>query len=95
MPSPSLTYGGRMKILNTGTANFIVRDKRGNSVCLEPKHTVEVEEKVGRKVARVYSYIKIVEEKPIEVPKVEEKKDEEVVEKPKKAKRKKNVSTTD
>jgi len=84
-----------MKIINEGTANFIVRDKRGNSVCLEPKHTVEVEEKVGRKVARVYSYIKIVEEKPVEVPKVEEKKDEEVVEKPKKAKRKKNVSVTD
>lgn len=89
MPSPSLTYGGRMKILNTGTANFIVRDKRGNSVCLEPTQTVEVEEKVGRKVARVYSYIKIVEEP---VKKVEEPKE---VEKPKKSKRKKNVSNND
>lgn len=65
MPSPSLTYGGKMKIINEGTANFIVRDKRGNSVCLEPKHTVEVEEKTGLKVARVYSYIKIIEEKPV------------------------------
>lgn len=93
MPSPSLTYGGRMKILNTGTANFIVRDKRGNSVCLEPTQTVEVEEKVGRKVARVYSYIKIVEEpvKKVEEP-IEEPKE---VEKPKKAKRKKNVSNND
>lgn len=83
--------GAKMKIINEGTANFIVRDKRGNSVCLEPKHTVEVEEKVGRKVARVYSYIKIIEEKPIETPKVEEV----VVEKPKKNKRKKNVSSSD
>ena len=93
MPSPSLTYGGRMKILNTGTANFIVRDKRGNSVCLEPKQTVEVDEKVGRKVARVYSYIKIVEEpvKKVEEP-IEEPKE---VEKPKKSKRKKNVSNND
>lgn len=82
-----------MKILNAGTANFIVRDKRGNSVCLEPTKTVEVADNIGRKVARVYSYIKIVEEKPIE--KVEEKKVEEIIEKPKKAKRKKNVSTTD
>lgn len=82
-----------MKILNAGTANFIVRDKRGNSVCLEPTKTVEVADNIGRKVARVYSYIKIVEEKPIETPKVETK--EEVVEKPKKAKRKKNVSNND
>lgn len=74
MPSPSLTYGGKMKILNTGTANFIVRDKRGNSVCLEPKQTVEVTDEKAFKIARVYSYIKIVEEKS--VVKTEEKTEE-------------------
>lgn len=74
-----------MKILNAGTADFIVRDKRGNSVVLEPKNTVEVTESTGNKIARVYPFIKIVEEPK----KVEPK--EEVSRETKKPKRKKNV----
>ena len=79
MPSPYLTYGGKMKILNTGTADFIVKDKRGNSVVVEPSKTVDVLDKTAFKVARIYPFIKIIEEpKTITI---EEKK----------SKRKKNV----
>ena len=80
-----------MKIINTGTADFIVRDKRGNSVRLEPTQTVEVTEDTARRLAP-YSFIKVVKEveaKP-EVPK-------EVKAEPKKKskKRKNGVSNND
>lgn len=73
-----------MKILNTGTADFIVKDKRGNSVRLEPAQSVEVSEDTARRL-RVYPFIKIVEEVKVEPEPIKE----EVKAEPKKKSRKK------
>lgn len=73
-----------MKIKNIGTANFVVRDIRGNVISLEPNCSIEVEDKLGAKFKRVYDFIQEVavqkevkeevkeevakEEKPVDVP---------------------------
>ena len=67
-----------MKIKNIGTANFVVKDKRGNSVTLEPNCTVEVDEKIGKKVVRVYSFIQEIVEKKDEIKEVVKEEKEEV-----------------
>ena len=69
-----------MKIKNIGNSNFLLKDKRGNTVNL-----VEVVDEIGRKFTNVYPFI-------IEV-KEPKKVEEEVVvprETKKKVKRKKN-----
>lgn len=74
-----------MKIKNIGNSNFILKDKRGNTVNLEPSNVVEVVDEIGRKFTNVYPFI-------IEV-KEPKKVEEEVVvprETKKKVKRKKN-----
>lgn len=77
-----------MKIKNIGTANFVVRDIRGNVISLEPNCSVEVEDKLGAKLKRVYNFIQEVavqkevkevkeevkEEKPVDVPRETKKK---------------------
>ena len=87
-----------MKILNAGTADFIVKDKRGNSVRLEPSQTVEVTEETARRL-KPYPFIKIVQEVKTEVPKPEVKEEvkPEVKTEPKKKskKRKNGVSNND
>lgn len=80
-----------MKILNAGTADFIVKDKRGNFVTLEPSKMVDVTEQTAKRL-RVYPFIKIIEEVKSEVPK-----DVEVKVEPKKKsrKRKNGLSNND
>jgi hypothetical protein len=70
-----------MKILNTSSANFIVKDKRGNTVILEPNMTVEITEQVGKKVTR-YPFIKVLQEpkKETKIEVKEEVKEEKVEE---------------
>lgn len=59
-----------MKIKNIGNANFILVDKRGNSVTLEPSFTSDVDDAKGRKLLRMYPTLQEV--KP-ELKKIEEK----------------------
>lgn len=82
-----------MKILNAGTADFIVKDKRGNFVTLEPSKMVDVTEQTAKRM-RVYPFIKIIEEAKSEVPKDVEVKTE-VKEPKKKSKKRKDVSNND
>ncbi|MBQ1394448.1 MAG: hypothetical protein II598_01180 [Elusimicrobia bacterium] len=75
-----------MKIKNIGTASFIVRDIRGNMISLEPNCSIEVEDKLGVKLKRVYDFIQEVavqkevkeevkvDEKPVDVPRETKKK---------------------
>ena len=63
-----------MKIKNIGNSNFILKDKRGNVVLLEPSFTVDVDDSLGAKFIRIYPFIKEVKvEKPkkVEVKEVE------------------------
>lgn len=90
MPSPHLAYGGQMKILNAGTADIIVKDKRGNSVRLEPSQTIEVTEDTARKL-KPYPFIKIIREVKPEVPKEVEVNEEVKAEPKKKSRKRKNV----
>lgn len=83
-----------MKILNAGTADFIVKDKRGNSVRLEPSQTVEVTEETARRL-KPYPFIKIVQEVKTEVPKPEVKPEVKTEPKKKSKKRKNGVSNND
>lgn len=81
-----------MKIVNTGTADLIVKDKRGNSVRLEPSQMVEVSEETARRL-RVYPFVKIVQEVK---PKIEEHIEEPKVEPKKKSRKRKNgISNND
>lgn len=77
-----------MKILNAGTADFIVKDKRGNFVTLEPSKMVDVTEQTAKRM-RVYPFIKIIEEVKSEVPK------DVKVEPKKKSKKRKDVPNND
>ena len=75
-----------MKIKNIGTASFVVRDIRGNVISLEPNCSIEVEDKLGVKLKRVYDFIQEVavqkevkeevkvDEKPVDVPRETKKK---------------------
>lgn len=108
MPSSYPITGAKMKIKNIGSSNFMLEDKRGNFVTLEPSFTIDVEDNVGRKLLRLYSSsleeIKPVIKKVEKVePKVEKKEEEkevkneenivvEEVSRETKKKRKKNVS---
>ena len=83
-----------MKILNAGTADIIVKDKRGNSVRLEPSQAVEVAEDTARKL-RAYPFIKIIQEVKTEVPKEVEAKEVKAEPKKKSKKRKNGVSNND
>lgn len=80
-----------MKIKNIGNANFILVDKRGNNVTLEPSFTADVDDAKGRKLLRTYPTLQEV--KP-ELKKVEEKAEkieeekEEVTDVPRKTKQK-------
>lgn len=56
-----------MIIENIGTSNFILKDKRGNTIILEPSLSVEVDDKVGAKLLGRYSFLKEIK---IEKPKV-------------------------
>lgn len=69
-----------MKIKNIGTASFIVRDIRGNVISLEPNCSIEVEDRLGAKLKRVYDFIQEVAVQK-EVKEVEEVKEEVVKEK--------------
>lgn len=84
MLSPHLAHGGQMKILNAGTADFIVKDKRGNFVTLEPSKMVDVTEQTAKRM-RVYPFIKIIEDVKVEV-----KPEVEVKEPKKKSRKRKN-----
>lgn len=80
-----------MKIKNIGTASFIVRDIRGNVISLEPNCSIEVENKLGAKLKRVYDFIQEVavqkEVKEVEV-KEEVVKEEKPVDVPRETKKK-------
>lgn len=55
-----------MIIENIGTSNFILKDKRGNTIILEPSLSVEVDDKVGAKLLGRYSFLKEIKiEKPV------------------------------
>lgn len=43
-----------MKIKNIGNSNFILKDKRGNSIILEPSFTADVEDSKGKKLVKIY-----------------------------------------
>lgn len=81
-----------MKIKNIGTANFIVRDIRGNVISLEPNCSVEVEDRLGVKLKRVYYFIQEVavqkEVKEVKEVKEEVKVDEKPVDVPRETKKK-------
>ena len=83
-----------MKIKNIGTASFIVRDIRGNVISLEPNCSIEVEDKLGTKLKRVYDFIQEVavqkEVKKVEVKEVKEEvvKEEKPVDVPRETKKK-------
>lgn len=83
-----------MKIKNIGNSNFILKDKRGNTVIVEPSFTIDVDDAKGRKLVRIYSNLEEVKEQPKVEPKVVEKAEikeevKEVVKEPKKKKGKK------
>ena len=81
-----------MKIKNIGTASFIVRDIRGNVISLEPNCSIEVEDKLGAKLKRVYDFIQEVavqkEVKEVEEVKEEVVKEEKPVDVPRETKKK-------
>ena len=67
-----------MKIKNIGTSNFILKDKRGNTIILEPSREVDVDDRLGAKFTKIYPFIKEIKvEKPVQ-PKTEEPKVEDV-----------------
>ena len=71
-----------MKIKNIGQSNFMLTDKRGNSIVLEPSFTADVEDGKARKLLRVYPFLKEVEKAEPKIEVKKETKDEEKLEKP-------------
>lgn len=85
-----------MKIKNIGNANFILVDKRGNNITLEPSFTTDVDDAKGRKLLRIYPTLqevkpelKKVEEKVEKVEDVKEEVKEKPVDVPRETKKKK------
>lgn len=84
MPSPYPIQGAKMKIKNIGKSNFMLKDKRGNSIILEPSFTVDVDDEKGKKLVRFYPTLEEVKEekKEVKAEAKEEKVEEKVEEKP-------------
>ena len=78
MPSHYPIQGEDMKIKNIGTANFVVKDIRGNVVTLEPSCVIEIDDAKGKKLTKIYSTLQEVKEAKKEVVEVKEVKEKPV-----------------